>query len=180
RRCVVLRPTRELAGQLDDDVQGFGYHAGVSSMAVYGGAPMEPQSRALAAGIPFVVATRGRALDQMRSGTKFDGLETLVLDEADRMLDMGFWPDVRRIVDALPVKRQTLLFSATMPNEILGFARAIMTDPALIQVGRRNAAARTISHAVEHIPTREKSDWLAECLPGAGAPLPLFSPPQTR
>ena len=166
-RVLVLTPTRELAVQIDDDVQGFGYHAGVSSMAVYGGAPMEPQSRALAAGIPFVVATPGRLMDHMRSGTKFDGLETLVLDEADRMLDMGFWPDVRRIVDALPAKRQTLLFSATMPNEILGFARAIMTDPALIQVGRRNAAARTISHAVEHIPTGEKTDWLAKFLRGA-------------
>ena len=171
----MLTPTRELAVQIDDDVQGFGYHAGVSSMAVYGGAPMEPQSRALAAGIPFVVATPGRLMDHMRSGTKFDGLETLVLDEADRMLDMGFWPDVRRIVDALPAKRQTLLFSATMPNEILGFARAIMTDPALIQVGRRGAAARTISHAVEHIPTGEKTDWLAKFLRGAvGAAGPIL------
>jgi ATP-dependent RNA helicase RhlE len=174
-RVLVLTPTRELAVQIDDDVQGFGYHAGVSSMAVYGGAPMEPQSRALAAGIPFVVATPGRLMDHMRSGTKFDGLETLVLDEADRMLDMGFWPDVRRIVDTLPAKRQTLLFSATMPNEILGFARAIMTDPALIQVGRRNAAARTISHAVEHIPTGEKTDWLAKFLRGAaGAAGPIL------
>ena len=173
-RVLVLTPTRELAVQIDDDVQGFGYHAGVSSMAVYGGAPMEPQSRALAAGIPFVVATPGRLMDHMRSGTKFDGLETLVLDEADRMLDMGFWPDVRRIVDALPAKRQTLLFSATMPNEILGFARAIMTDPALIQVGRRNAAARTISHAVEHIPTGEKTDWLAKFLRGAAGPILVF------
>jgi ATP-dependent RNA helicase RhlE len=173
-RVLVLTPTRELAVQIDDDVQGFGYHAGVSSMAVYGGAPMEPQSRALAAGIPFVVATPGRLMDHMRSGTKFDGLETLVLDEADRMLDMGFWPDVRRIVDALPAKRQTLLFSATMPNEILGFARAIMTDPALIQVGRRNQAARTISHAVEHIPTGEKTDWLAKFLRGAAGPILVF------
>ena len=163
-RVLVLTPTRELAVQIDDDVQGFGYHAGVSSMAVYGGAPMEPQSRALAAGIPFVVATPGRLMDHMRSGTNFDGLETLVLDEADRMLDMGFWPDVRRIVDALPAKRQTLLFSATMPNEILGFARAIMQDPALIQVGRRNQAARTISHAVEHVPDR-REDRLAGQVP---------------
>jgi len=171
---LVLTPTRELAVQIDDDVQGFGYHAGVSSMAVYGGAPMEPQSRALAAGIPFVVATPGRLMDHMRSGTKFDGLETLVLDEADRMLDMGFWPDVRRIVDALPAKRQTLLFSATMPNEILGFARAIMQDPALIQVGRRNQAARTITHAVEHVAAGEKTDWLAKFLRGAEGPILVF------
>jgi ATP-dependent RNA helicase RhlE len=173
-RVLVLTPTRELAVQIDDDVQGFGYHAGVSSMAVYGGAPMEPQSRALAAGIPFVVATPGRLMDHMRSGTNFAGLETLVIDEADRMLDMGFWPDVRRIVDALPANRQTLLFSATMPNEILGFARAIMRDPALIQVGRRNAAARTISHAVEHVGAGEKTDWLARFLRGAAGPILVF------
>ena len=173
-RVLVLTPTRELAVQIDDDVQGFGYHAGVSSMAVYGGAPMEPQSRALAAGIPFVVATPGRLMDHMRSGTAFNGLETLVLDEADRMLDMGFWPDVRRIVDALPNKRQTLLFSATMPNEILGFARAIMQEPALIQVGRRNQAARTISHAVEHVAAGEKTDWLAKFLRNAAGPILVF------
>jgi ATP-dependent RNA helicase RhlE len=173
-RVLVLTPTRELAVQIDDDVQGFGYHAGISSMAVYGGAPMEPQSRALAAGIPFVVATPGRLMDHMRSGTRFDRLETLVLDEADRMLDMGFWPDVRRIVEQLPSARQTLLFSATMPDEVLGFARAIMREPAFIQVGRRNAAARTISHAVEHVPAAEKTDFLARFLRREHGPILVF------
>jgi ATP-dependent RNA helicase RhlE len=174
-RILVLTPTRELAVQIDDDVQGFGYHAGVSSMAVYGGAPMDPQSRALAAGIPIVVATPGRLMDHMRSGTPvFDGLETLVLDEADRMLDMGFWPDVRRIVDALPTARQTLLFSATMPDEILGYAHQIMRDPVFVQVGRRNAAARTITHAVENVAAAEKTDWLAKFLRREAGPILVF------
>jgi ATP-dependent RNA helicase RhlE len=173
-RILVLTPTRELAVQIDDDVQGFGYHAGISSMAVYGGAPMEPQARALAAGIPVVVATPGRLMDHMRGGAAFDGLETLVLDEADRMLDMGFWPDVRRIVDALPKQRQTLLFSATMPQEILGFARQIMREPVFVQVGRRNAAARTITHAIESVAAPEKTDWLAKFLRREDGPILVF------
>ena len=164
-RVLVLTPTRELAAQIEDDVQGFAYHAGIASMAVFGGAPMEPQTRALTAGVPFVVATPGRLLDHMRASTgSFDGLEALVLDEADRMLDMGFWPDVRRIVSGLPSERQTLLFSATMPDEIVGFAKAIMRDPAFVQVGERNAAARTITHAVETVPAGEKTDWLLRFL----------------
>jgi ATP-dependent RNA helicase RhlE len=165
-RVLVLTPTRELAVQIDDDVQGFAYHAGISSMAVYGGVPMEPQSRALAAGVPIVVATPGRLMDHMRSGTAFADLEVLVLDEADRMLDMGFWPDVRRIVDTLPATRQTLLFSATMPDEIMRFAQAIMREPAFVQVGRRNGPARTITHAVESVASGEKTDWLARFLRG--------------
>ncbi len=174
-RILVLTPTRELAVQIDDDVQGFGYHAGVSSIAVYGGAPMEPQSRALTAGIPVVVATPGRLMDHMRSGTAvFNGLETLVIDEADRMLDMGFWPDVRRIVESLPRERQTLLFSATMPDEILGFAHQIMRDPAFVQVGRRNAAARTITHAVENVAAAQKTDWLASFLRRESGPILVF------
>jgi ATP-dependent RNA helicase RhlE len=174
-RILVLTPTRELAVQIDDDVQGFGYHAGISSMAVFGGAPMEPQARALTAGIPVVVATPGRLMDHMRAGTAvFDGLETFVLDEADRMLDMGFWPDVRRIVDALPKERQTLLFSATMPEEIVGFAHQIMREPVFVQVGRRNAAARTITHAIENVAAPEKTDWLAKFLRREEGPILVF------
>jgi ATP-dependent RNA helicase RhlE len=166
-RVLILTPTRELAVQIDDDIQGFAYHAGISSMAVYGGVPMEPQSRALSAGVPIVVATPGRLMDHMRSGTAaFAGLEVLVLDEADRMLDMGFWPDVRRIVDALPAARQTLLFSATMPDEILRFAHAIMREPGFVQVGRRGGPARTITHAIENVASNEKTDWLARFLRG--------------
>jgi ATP-dependent RNA helicase RhlE len=174
-RVLVLAPTRELAVQVDDDVQGFGYHAGIASMAVYGGSPMDPQSRALAAGVPFVVATPGRLMDHMRSGgTSFEALEVLVLDEADRMLDMGFWPDVRRIVDELPVNRQTLLFSATMPDEVVRFARAIMRDPAFVQVGTRNQAARTITHEIERVAATDKPDWLVRFLRRQHGPVLVF------
>ena len=174
-RILILTPTRELASQIDDDVQGFAYHAGISSMAVYGGVPMEPQSRALTAGVPLVVATPGRLMDHMRSGTAaFSGLEVLVLDEADRMLDMGFWPDIRRIVDALPAARQTLLFSATMPDEIMSFAHQIMREPQFVQVGRRGGPARTITHAVETVPTGEKTEWLAKFLRGQQGPVLVF------
>lgn len=174
-KVLVLTPTRELAAQVEDDVQGFGYHAGISSMAVYGGVPMDPQVRALAAGVPVVVATPGRLLDHMRSGdATFDRLDVLVLDEADRMLDMGFWPDIRRIVDALPRERQTLLFSATMPDEVMRFASTIMRDPAFVQVGRRNAAARTIRHAIEHVPSGQKTDWLVRFLREETGPILVF------
>ncbi len=175
-RVLILTPTRELAVQVDDDVQGFAYHASIASVAVYGGAPMEPQSRALAAGVPIVVATPGRLLDHMRSGTpRFDFVEVLVLDEADRMLDMGFWPDVARIVEALPTSRQTLLFSATIPEEIRRFASAIMREPVFIQVGTRNAAARTITHSVESVHVRDKTDWLVGFLNGEAGPVLVFA-----
>jgi ATP-dependent RNA helicase RhlE len=174
-RVLVLAPTRELAVQVDDDVQGFAYHAGIASAAVYGGVPMDPQARALAAGVPIVVATPGRLLDHMRGGAvRFDGLEALVLDEADRMLDMGFWPDVRRIVEALPAMRQTLLFSATMPDEVRGFAERIMREPALARIGRPDRAARTITHAVETVPRAGKVDWLARFLRRQTGPVLVF------
>ena len=113
-RALILAPTRELAAQIEDAIQGMTYHTSVTSAAVYGGVAMEPQDRALRAGVHVVVATPGRLMDHMRSATPdFSTLEVLVLDEADRMMDMGFWPDVQRIVSVLPRVRQTLLFSAT-------------------------------------------------------------------
>jgi ATP-dependent RNA helicase RhlE len=174
-RVLVLSPTRELASQIADEVQGFAYHAHVDSVAVYGGVPMNPQSFALESGVTIVVATPGRLMDHMRSGVvSFDALEVLVIDEADRMLDMGFWPDIRRIVSALPESRQTLLFSATMPEEVMGYARSIMRGPALVQVGQRNAAARTITHAVENVPHGEKPDWLVKFLRRESGPVLVF------
>jgi ATP-dependent RNA helicase RhlE len=148
--------------QIEDQVQGLTYHTSVSSAAVYGGVPMEIQERALKAGVDIVVATPGRLMDHMRhDSTNFDGLEVLVLDEADRMLDMGFLPDVQRIVSALPKKRQTLLFSATMPGEIMKLTREFLHDPTYVQVGRRGGPAQTISHSVQTVPAAEKAKWLA-------------------
>jgi ATP-dependent RNA helicase RhlE len=161
-RALVLAPTRELVVQIEDQVQGLTYHTSASSAAVYGGVPMDPQERALKAGVDIVVATPGRLMDHMRhESTNFDGLEVLVLDEADRMLDMGFLPDVQKILSALPKKRQTLLFSATMPGEIMKLTREFLHDPKYVQVGRRGGPAQTISHAVQTVPAGEKAKWLA-------------------
>jgi ATP-dependent RNA helicase RhlE len=164
-RALILAPTRELAVQIEDQVQGLTYHTAVSSVAVYGGVPMEPQERALRAGVDIVVATPGRLMDHMRhEAPSFTGLEVLVLDEADRMLDMGFWPDVQRILAALPARRQTLLFSATMPGEVLRLTQEFLHDPRFVQVGRRGGPAQTISHAIQIVPGHEKTQWLARWL----------------
>jgi ATP-dependent RNA helicase RhlE len=164
-RALVLAPTRELAVQIEDQVQGLTYHTTISSIAVYGGVPMDVQERALRAGVDIVVATPGRLMDHMRhDSVNFSGLEVLVLDEADRMLDMGFWPDVQRILLALPAARQTLLFSATMPAEVLALTREFLRDPKYVQVGRRGGPAQTISHAIQTVPAKEKTSWLARWL----------------
>jgi ATP-dependent RNA helicase RhlE len=164
-RTLVLAPTRELAVQIEDQVQGLTYHTNVSSVAVYGGVPMTSQEQALKAGVDIIVATPGRLMDHMRHDSiDFSGLEILVLDEADRMLDMGFWPDVQRILAALPAKRQTLLFSATMPGEVLKLTEEFLREPKYVQVGRRGGPATTISHAVQTVPANEKAQWLAQWL----------------
>lgn len=172
---LILTPTRELAVQIEDDIEGFSYHTGLSSVAVYGGAPSDPQERALRAGVDIVVATPGRLMDHMRMGaTDFTGLEVLVLDEADRMMDMGFWPDITRIVSELPAARQTLLFSATMPDEVMTRARAITRDARLIENGARNGPARTIAHRSAFVPSGEKSTWLAKFLRAEQGPVLVF------
>jgi ATP-dependent RNA helicase RhlE len=164
-RALVLAPTRELAVQIEDQVQGLTYHTAVSSVAVYGGVPMDIQERALKAGVDIVVATPGRLMDHMRhDSVNFGGIEVLVLDEADRMLDMGFWPDVQRILSALPPVRQTLLFSATMPGEVLKLTQEFLRSPKFVQVGRRGGPAQTISHAIQVVAKGEKAEWLARWL----------------
>jgi ATP-dependent RNA helicase RhlE len=175
-RALVLAPTRELAVQIEDQVQGLTYHTSVSSVAVFGGVPMDAQERALRAGVDIVVATPGRLMDHMRhESTDFGALEVLVLDEADRMLDMGFWPDVQRILSALPVSRQTLLFSATMPAEVLKLTQEFLRAPKYIQVGRRGGPAQTISHAVQTMASGEKTQWLARWLrEEASGPVLIF------
>jgi ATP-dependent RNA helicase RhlE len=164
-RALVLAPTRELAVQIEDQVQGLTYHTTVSSVAVFGGVPMDSQEFALRAGVDIVVATPGRLMDHMRhASVDYSGLEVLVLDEADRMLDMGFWPDVQRLMSALPAKRQTLLFSATMPGEVLKLTQEFLTDPKYVQVGRRGGPAQTISHNVQTVAAGEKTQWLGRWL----------------
>ncbi len=175
-RALILAPTRELAIQIDDEIQGFAYHAPVASMAVYGGVPMGPQERALKAGVDIVVATPGRLLDHMRSHVgDFSKLEVFVLDEADRMMDMGFWPDVRRIAEALPkTSRQTMLFSATMPDEVMRFADQLAPNAVLIQVGSRSGPPLTISHEAHILPSREKAAFLAKYLRRTQEPVIVF------
>jgi ATP-dependent RNA helicase RhlE len=157
-QALVITPTRELAQQIDDVCLGLAYHTPVRVGLLVGGAPMGPQEKALRAGVELLIATPGRLLDHMRqSQARFDHLHTLVLDEADRMLDMGFLPDLKRIIARLPAREQTLLFSATMPPVIVQLAREILRDPLTIRVGRRSAPAVGITQAAypvaEHLKT---------------------------
>ena len=176
-RVLILAPTRELAVQIEDDVQGFTYHTELTSIAVYGGVPMDPQERALKAGVDIIVATPGRLMDHQRNGAvAFDKLDTLVLDEADRMMDMGFWPDVRRIVASLPdcAARQTLLFSATMPEEVMKLADEVVRDASFVQIGSAGGPARGITHAIEEVAASQKSEWLANFLRRNDGPVLVF------
>ena len=164
-RVLVLTPTRELAAQVEASFVKYAKHAAVSVIPVYGGVPIDPQERALRAGVDVVVATPGRLLDHLdRQNVSFDALEFLVLDEADRMLDMGFAPQINRIVQQLPRYRQTLLFSATMPAEVEALSRKYLRKPIVVQVGRRSEAASTVTHAVYPVPRERKSALLIELL----------------
>ena len=132
---------------------------------VYGGVPLDPQEKKLRAGVDVVVATPGRLIDHLeRQNVVFDDLEVLVLDEADRMLDMGFAPQINKIVAQIPTYRQTLLFSATMPPEVEALARKYLRKPVVVQVGRRSMAANTVTHAVYPVPRERKTALLVELL----------------
>src|SRR4051812_24959257 len=164
-RVLILTPTRELAAQVEESFRKYGKHTELRVVPVYGGVGLEPQSKALRRGVDVVVATPGRLLDHMERGNvSFDDLEVLVLDEADRMLDMGFAPQLNRIVDEIPKYRQTLLFSATMPPEVEALARKYLRKPVVVQVGRRSEAANTVTHAVYPVPRERKSTLLAQLL----------------
>src|SRR3954452_13947713 len=140
-RALVLTPTRELCLQVEESVRTYGAHRRIRSVAIYGGVGYEPQNRALRAGPGIVVATPGRLLDHIEQGhVDLSRLEVLVLDEADRMLDMGFIRDIRKFIALLHVARQTLLFSATFSDEIRRLAGGILRDPATVQVTPRNTA----------------------------------------
>jgi ATP-dependent RNA helicase RhlE len=177
-RVLVLAPTRELAVQIEDEIHGLSYHTTVTSAAVYGGVEMGAQERALKAGVDIIVATPGRLMDHMRQqNADLSGIELLVLDEADRMMDMGFWPDVRRIVAALPPTsaRQTLLFSATMPNEVVRDAFEITRDAKYVQVGLRSAPPKSITHKVEPVAHSHKVEWLIDHLRRPEGPVLIFT-----
>src|SRR5437870_2821149 len=164
-RALILVPTRELAEQVLQSARAYGRHLHVSAAAVYGGVGMEPQTRALRHGVDIVVATPGRLLDHMERGhVDFSRLEVLVLDEADRMLDMGFAPDVRRILAALPEKRQTMLFSATVSPEVDALARTALDSHASVEIGRRAKPAEGIEHVIVATDKLQKRGVLARIL----------------
>jgi len=166
-RALILTPTRELCVQVDESFRKYAKHAPISVVAVFGGMPLEPQEKKLRDGVDVVVATPGRLIDHVeRQNVVFDDLEVLVLDEADRMLDMGFAPQINRIVSELPKYRQTLLFSATMPPEVEALARKYLRKPVVVQVGVRSAAASTVTHAVYPVPREKKNALLVELLTG--------------
>src|SRR2546423_13560120 len=164
-RVLILTPTRELAAQVEASFRKYGKHTPLRVVPIFGGIGLEPQAKALRQGVDVVVATPGRLLDHMeRKNVAFDELEVLVLDEADRMLDMGFAPQLNRIVSEIPPYRQTLLFSATMPPEVEALARTYLRKPVVVQIGRRSEAVSTVTHAVYPVPRERKTKMLVELL----------------
>jgi ATP-dependent RNA helicase RhlE len=164
-RALILTPTRELAAQIHAHLEALAVHTPVTGASVFGGVAMGPQEHAFRSGVDVVVATPGRLLDHLRRPyARFGELEVLVLDEADRMLDMGFLPDIRRILRQLPRKRQTLFFSATMPKEILGLAQEMLSDPSTINLERKSAPAIGITQAVYPVARELKPALLLELL----------------
>ena len=160
-RALVLSPTRELALQIEQAVRGYGRFMSLKTVAVYGGTRIQTQTQALRRSVDFVVATPGRLLDHLERGTvNLSVVETLVLDEADRMLDMGFIHDIRKVVEAVPAERQTLLFSATLPSAIKKLTQNIQTSPVMIQIGRQHNPIETITQHVLPVPQAQKMDLL--------------------
>ncbi|MFZ9023597.1 MAG: DEAD/DEAH box helicase, partial [Anaerohalosphaeraceae bacterium] len=160
-RVLVVTPTRELAVQIEQAVRGYGRYMELRTLAVYGGTRIETQMKALRRGIDVVVATPGRLLDLINRGVmNLSLVEVLVLDEADRMFDMGFITDIRKIVKEIPDKRQTLLFSATMPNAIKKLTESIQKSPVMIQIGRQHNPIETITQHIFPVPKAQKMDLL--------------------
>ncbi len=164
-RALILTPTRELAAQVSDSVRDYGKYLKLRSTVVYGGIDMTPQTKALREGVDILVATPGRLLDHVQQKSVALGqVEILVLDEADRMLDMGFLPDIRRIISLIPPQRQNLLFSATFSEEIKKLANQLLSNPLLIEVARRNAPADLVEHQVYEVPEARKRALLAHLI----------------
>jgi ATP-dependent RNA helicase RhlE len=164
-RALIVAPTRELVAQIEENVRGYGKHLSLRAATVYGGVGEKAQIDALRSGVDLVVATPGRLLDLMgRRFCDFSRLSFLVLDEAERMLDMGFLPDIRRIVRALPTKRQTLLFSATLSSEIEAVTHEFLRSPKTVQIGRRANPADTVTQLVYEVPKHLKPALLVHLL----------------
>src|SRR5688500_7178664 len=161
-RALILTPTRELAVQVAESFRDYGRHLPLRSTVVYGGVDMNAQIQELRRGVEVLVATPGRLLDHVQQKTvMFNQVSMLVLDEADRMLDMGFLPDIKRIIALLPAQRQNLLFSATFPDEIRTLAKTLLTNPAEIQIAARNAVADLVSHVLHPVAREKKRELLA-------------------
>jgi len=162
-RALVIAPTRELALQIVDDLNTLARHTKIKGAPVYGGVKMGAQEKAFRQGVDIIVATPGRLLDHFQYGyAKMSGLEYLVLDEADRMLDMGFLPDIRRVLKHIPKPKQTFFFSATMPPPIETLARSILRNPAKIALQRKAAPAEGVVQAVYPVPASLKKKLLVE------------------
>jgi ATP-dependent RNA helicase RhlE len=160
-RSLILTPTRELATQIEDCIVGYGRFMKLRSLSVYGGVSISKQLDTLQKGVDIVVATPGRLMDHMQRGTiALDKVEVLVLDEADRMFDMGFIKDVQKIIKALPKHRQTLLFSATMSQEIKTLVKTVQKSPKIIQIGPLRNPIDTITQSLIHVPKHSKMDLL--------------------
>src|SRR5688572_22519640 len=164
-RALILTPTRELAAQVEESVRTYGKYLALRSSVVYGGVDITPQIKSLRGGVEILVATPGRLLDHVQQKTvNLSRVEILVLDEADRMLDMGFMPDIRRIIALLPVQRQNLLFSATFSDEIKKLAHQILRAPVSIEVARRNAPADLVTHQMYEIEASRKRALLTHLI----------------
>ncbi len=167
-RALVLAPTRELAAQIADHLNALARHTRLRAASVFGGVGMSPQVEAFRRGVDVLVATPGRLLDHMQHDyARLAGLEILVIDEADRMLDMGFLPDVKRVLARLPARRQGMLFSATMPPPIVALSRELLREPVALNIERKSAPAKGITHLVYPVADDLKPDLLAALLKGS-------------
>ncbi|MCS0584652.1 DEAD/DEAH box helicase [Massilia pinisoli] len=164
-RALVLAPTRELAAQVEENVRMYAKHTNLNSAVIFGGVGIHPQIKMLANGVDILVATPGRLLDHVGQGTiKLDKIEILILDEADRMLDMGFIHDIRKVLAVLPPKRQNLLFSATFSDEIKGLADRLLDNPAMIEVAPRNSTVEVIAQKIHPVDRDKKHPMLAHLI----------------
>jgi ATP-dependent RNA helicase RhlE len=164
-RALILTPTRELAAQVEENVRQYSKYLKLTSTCIFGGVGINPQIRLLKQGVDILVATPGRLLDHMQQNTvNLSNIEILVLDEADRMLDMGFIRDIRKVLAALPAKRQNLLFSATFSNEIKALADGLLNSPAMIEVARRNSTVEVISQKIHPVDRDKKHPLLAHLI----------------